>query len=218
MQLMSNLPLKFISSFSTSFAPKTQANAAPLHTSKQFENVTLCRYSEYRNPHDDPDRAYKRGLTYWHILAARLAFLVLFENAVGLVQMFVAWAIPDVPRKLSDQIKREDYLTREIIIEQEKLLAQTAATGGRQSGQLHAALKNELFAGAAELTVEGNELLHRRASRKAKAQQASATAAGSVTPQSSAAATTTTASCSSSEEETEDVTQLTHVDEKTTSV
>lgn len=72
-----------------------------------------------------------------------------------------------MPRKLSDQIKREEYLTREIIIEQEKLLAQTAGTGGRQSGQLHAALKNDLFAGAAELSTEGGELLRRRASRRA---------------------------------------------------
>lgn len=40
--------------------------------------------------------------------------------------MLVAWAIPDVPRKLSDRIKREDYLTREIIIEQEKRLARAA--------------------------------------------------------------------------------------------
>lgn len=33
--------------------------------------------------------------------------------------MLVAWAIPDVPRKLSDRIKREEYLTREIIIDHE---------------------------------------------------------------------------------------------------
>lgn len=33
--------------------------------------------------------------------------------------MLVAWAIPDVPRKLSDQIKREEYLSREIIIDHE---------------------------------------------------------------------------------------------------
>lgn len=34
--------------------------------------------------------------------------------------MVVSWAIPDVPRKLSDRIKREEYLTREIIIEHER--------------------------------------------------------------------------------------------------
>ncbi len=30
--------------------------------------------------------------------------------------MVVAWAIPDVPRKLSDRIKREDFLIQETII------------------------------------------------------------------------------------------------------
>lgn len=45
-----------------------------------------------------------------------MAFL---QNVVGFVQMLVAWAIPDVPRKLNDRIKREEYLTREIIIDHE---------------------------------------------------------------------------------------------------
>lgn len=61
--------------------------------------------------------------------------------------MVVAWAIPDVPRKLSDRIKREEYLTREIIIEQEKQLTNTA---GPESPEKHSELKNELFFGAAE--------------------------------------------------------------------
>lgn len=34
--------------------------------------------------------------------------------------MIVAWAIPDVPRKIRDQIKREEYLAREIIIREER--------------------------------------------------------------------------------------------------
>lgn len=40
--------------------------------------------------------------------------------------MVVAWAIPDVPRKLSDRLKREEYLTREIIIDHELQRAATA--------------------------------------------------------------------------------------------
>ncbi|KAJ6638053.1 Anoctamin-1 [Pseudolycoriella hygida] len=93
-----------------------QNGTAPLKSA--FFNVTECRYSEYRN-HPDSDAPYKRPAIYWHILAARLAFFVVFQNVVGFVQMIVAWAIPDVPRKLSDQIKREEYLTREIIIDHE---------------------------------------------------------------------------------------------------
>lgn len=39
---------------------------------------------------------------------------------MGLVQLVVEYAIPDMPRKLSDRIQREDYLVSEFIIEQEK--------------------------------------------------------------------------------------------------
>jgi anoctamin-1 len=89
-------------------------------TNTNFENVEICRYPEYRNPPWDP-RAYKRPLIYWQILAWRLVFIVVFQNVVGSIQLLVDWAVPDVPRSLSDQIKREEYLTSEIIIEQEKL-------------------------------------------------------------------------------------------------
>ena len=47
--------------------------------------------------------------------------------------MIVAWAIPDVPRKLDDRIKREEYLTREIIIEHE--LQRAAAAREHERGQ-----------------------------------------------------------------------------------
>ncbi|XP_037919309.1 anoctamin-4 isoform X2 [Hermetia illucens] len=83
-----------------------------------FANITSCRYQEYRNP-PWSDQPYKKTQIYWHILAARLAFIVVFQNIVGMVQMIVAWAIPDTPRKLRDRIKREEFLTREIIIENE---------------------------------------------------------------------------------------------------
>lgn len=112
----------------------------------KFENVEICRYSEYRNPpSDDPSVAYKRPALYWHVMTARLAFVVVFQvsyillynmyitsvfnnlkshynfqNIVGLSQVLVAWAIPDRPRHLRDQIKRENYLTSNIIIKQEK--------------------------------------------------------------------------------------------------
>ncbi|XP_055615780.1 anoctamin-5-like isoform X2 [Toxorhynchites rutilus septentrionalis] len=86
----------------------------------KFANVTTCRYQEYRNP-PGVERAYKRPLIYWHILAIRLAFVVIYQNVVSFVQIVVAWAIPDTPGRLQDQIKREQYLTNDFIIKQEKL-------------------------------------------------------------------------------------------------
>ncbi|XP_041782218.1 anoctamin-2-like isoform X2 [Anopheles merus] len=104
-----------------------EANAAPENST--FSNITICRYSEYRNPPDDP-RPYKRPSIYWQILAIRLTFVVIYQNLVSFVQIVVAWAIPDVPTKLQDQIKREQYLTNEYIIEQEKLKMALSGTGG----------------------------------------------------------------------------------------
>ena len=52
---------------------------------------------------------------------ARLAFVLVFQNVVTLVTVFVGWCIPDVPRKLSEQIRQEAYLTNEIIIKQEMI-------------------------------------------------------------------------------------------------
>lgn len=53
-----------------------QNGTAPL--SSAFGNVEICRYSEYRNP-PWVDPPYKRPLEYWHIMAARLAFIVVFQ-------------------------------------------------------------------------------------------------------------------------------------------
>ncbi|CAG4978593.1 unnamed protein product [Colias eurytheme] len=71
-----------------------------------------CAYRGYRNP---PDHADPYGLSphYWHVFAARLAFVVVFEHVVfgltGLMQLF----IPDVPTELRTQIQREALLAKE---------------------------------------------------------------------------------------------------------
>ncbi|XP_075213480.1 anoctamin-1-like isoform X2 [Lycorma delicatula] len=79
-------------------------------------NVSICRYAQYREP---PEGRYKRTPVYWQILAARLLFVVLFQNIVSLVMIAVQWCIPDVPSRLRDQIKHEALLTNELIIRQE---------------------------------------------------------------------------------------------------
>lgn len=80
--------------------------------------VGQCRYPDYREP-PGSDKPYERTYLYWYILAARLAFVVIFENFVAIVMILVRWAIPDMSSKLRDQIRREAYITNEIIIKQE---------------------------------------------------------------------------------------------------
>lgn len=66
---------------------------------------------------------YQYSADYWYILAARLIFVLVFQNVVALVTMLIGWCIPDVPRKLSERIRQEAYLTNEIIIKQEMIRA-----------------------------------------------------------------------------------------------
>jgi hypothetical protein len=40
--------------------------------------MTICRYPDYREPPDSPNK-YNYTDLFWHILAARLAFVVVFE-------------------------------------------------------------------------------------------------------------------------------------------
>lgn len=46
-------------------------------------------------------------------------FLGFFQNFVVMVVLFVQWCVPDMPSRLRDQIRREAYLTNEIIIAEE---------------------------------------------------------------------------------------------------
>ncbi|XP_076257406.1 anoctamin-1-like isoform X2 [Rhynchophorus ferrugineus] len=81
-------------------------------------NATTCRYAEFRHP-PDHEMKYKRPSIYWHILAARLAFIVIYQNLVSFIMTIVEWTIPDISRKLNDTIKREAYKVNEIIIKNE---------------------------------------------------------------------------------------------------
>lgn len=108
-----------LASFNTSDFPIESAPVNPSYT-----NVSICHYADFRNPQDpDPNLNYKRPIIYWHILAGRLAFVVAYQNLVTLVTTAVDWIIPDVSRKLNDQIKREVYKTNELIIENQMKMA-----------------------------------------------------------------------------------------------
>ncbi|XP_031635097.1 anoctamin-1 isoform X2 [Contarinia nasturtii] len=77
-----------------------------------------CRYADFRyGPGENHE--YDVTYAYWVILAARLGFVVLFENFVAVVMIWVRWAIPDMSAELRDKIRREAYITNEIIIKQE---------------------------------------------------------------------------------------------------
>ncbi|XP_062974809.1 anoctamin-9 [Elgaria multicarinata webbii] len=72
--------------------------------------ITHCRYRDYRNSDD-----YGYSMQFWHVLAARLAFLILFEHVALCIKLIAAWFVPDVPRRVMNlnlKEKRKNLLKR----------------------------------------------------------------------------------------------------------
>ncbi|XP_016111778.1 anoctamin-5-like [Sinocyclocheilus grahami] len=93
-------------------------------------NITTCRYRDYRYP-PGHEKQYTHTMQFWHILAAKLAFIIIMEHVVFVVKFFVAWLIPDVPSDVKARIKRERYLIQEYLhnYELEKLKIQLSQNG-----------------------------------------------------------------------------------------
>ncbi|XP_051547999.1 anoctamin-5 [Myxocyprinus asiaticus] len=92
--------------------------------------MTTCRYRDYRYP-SGHEKQYSHTMQFWHILAAKMAFIIIMEHVVFVVKFFVAWLIPDVPSDVKARIKRERYLIQEYLhdYELEKLKIQLIQKG-----------------------------------------------------------------------------------------
>uniref|UniRef100_A0A8C1WQQ9 Anoctamin n=1 Tax=Cyprinus carpio TaxID=7962 RepID=A0A8C1WQQ9_CYPCA len=88
-------------------------------------NITTCRYRDYRYP-PGHEKQYTYTMQFWHIFAAKFAFIIIMEHVVFVVKFFVAWLIPDVPSDVEARTKRERYLIQEYLhnYELEKLKIQ----------------------------------------------------------------------------------------------
>uniref|UniRef100_A0A8C8IK01 Anoctamin n=1 Tax=Oncorhynchus tshawytscha TaxID=74940 RepID=A0A8C8IK01_ONCTS len=87
--------------------------------------VCVFQYRDYRYP-SGHEKEYSHTMQFWHILAAKLAFIIIMEHVAFMVKFFVAWMIPDVPSEVKARIKRERYLIQEYLhnYEVEKLKIQ----------------------------------------------------------------------------------------------
>uniref|UniRef100_A0A8C4Q1L8 Anoctamin n=1 Tax=Eptatretus burgeri TaxID=7764 RepID=A0A8C4Q1L8_EPTBU len=98
------------------FQPWSVPNTVPYW----FNNATdlNCRYRDYRYP---PGEAHQYELTtvFWHVLAARLAYIIIVEHLVFAATFCVAYMIPDIPQKVLDRIKRERHAMARIVREWE---------------------------------------------------------------------------------------------------
>uniref|UniRef100_A0A8B9YF66 Anoctamin n=1 Tax=Bos mutus grunniens TaxID=30521 RepID=A0A8B9YF66_BOSMU len=75
-----------------------------------------CRYRDFRYPPGHPQE-YKHNIYYWHVIAAKLAFIIVMEHIIYSVKFFISYTIPDVSKSTKSKIKREKYLTQKLLHE-----------------------------------------------------------------------------------------------------
>ncbi|CAF4512927.1 unnamed protein product [Rotaria socialis] len=71
------------------------------------DNLTICRYRDFREPNGPH---YSQTSMYWNVLAARLAFIIVFEHAVFFIIYLMDWLVPDVPQTIQNKINHERYI------------------------------------------------------------------------------------------------------------
>ncbi|XP_023397608.1 anoctamin-1 isoform X4 [Loxodonta africana] len=81
--------------------------------------VQICRYKDYREPPWSENK-YDISKDFWAVLAARLAFVIVFQNLVMFMSDFVDWIIPDIPKDISQQIHKEKVLMVELFMREEQ--------------------------------------------------------------------------------------------------
>uniref|UniRef100_A0AAQ5X263 Anoctamin n=1 Tax=Amphiprion ocellaris TaxID=80972 RepID=A0AAQ5X263_AMPOC len=96
-----------------------QPGTDPLQPMHLGYPVDMCRYKDYREP-PWSNTPYELSKEFWAILAARLAFVIVFQNVVMLMSDFVDWLIPDIPKDISLQIHKEKILMVELFMKEEQ--------------------------------------------------------------------------------------------------
>ncbi|XP_044042132.1 anoctamin-4-like isoform X1 [Siniperca chuatsi] len=100
------------------------------------ESVKYCRYRDYREPPDSAE-PYSYTLQFWHVLAARLAFIIVFEHMVFAIKTLIAYLIPDLPKDLRDRMRREKYLIQEMMYEAELERLQKQKNEKKKKDRVH---------------------------------------------------------------------------------
>lgn len=102
----------------TDFPSHVQPQPLILPGSKETIDVPICRYRDHRNSPDSVNK-YSYQEEYWHLLSIRFAFVLIFENVILMITTLTRWLIPDIPKKLMERIRHENFITNEVMIAQE---------------------------------------------------------------------------------------------------
>ncbi|XP_073928370.1 anoctamin-7 isoform X3 [Castor canadensis] len=125
----------FLLAFSSDFLPRAYFRWTRARDLRGFLNFTLaraphafaathnrtCRYRAFR----DDDGHYSQ--TYWNLLAIRLAFVIVFEHVVFSIGRALDLLVPDIPESVEIKVKREYYLAKQALADNEALLGASGA-------------------------------------------------------------------------------------------
>ncbi|XP_065061399.1 anoctamin-7-like isoform X1 [Rhopilema esculentum] len=114
----------FLIAFTSKFLPKLlyRYNVSEDGSLKGYLNYSLawappnatkqpCRYRDFRDANGN------LTIFYWHLLALKLGFVILFEHFVFATHMLIDFLVPDIPESLDIAIKREAYLAKRAMSE-----------------------------------------------------------------------------------------------------
>uniref|UniRef100_A0A672HD48 Anoctamin n=1 Tax=Salarias fasciatus TaxID=181472 RepID=A0A672HD48_SALFA len=93
------------------------------HAPLNYTEYPMCRYKAFR------DNDGNHTLFYWELLAVRLGFIIAFEHVVFFVLRAIDWIVPDVPESLELKIKRERYLAKQALAENQEALLVSRGRG-----------------------------------------------------------------------------------------
>ncbi|XP_016362673.1 anoctamin-7 [Sinocyclocheilus anshuiensis] len=89
-----------------------------------------CRYRGLRDDKGQPTQ------DYYHLLAIRLSFVIIFEHVVLLIGRIIDWMVPDIPEEVEIKIKREHYMAKEALAENQSLSRTVLEEMERQVSEL----------------------------------------------------------------------------------
>ncbi|XP_006875294.1 PREDICTED: anoctamin-7 [Chrysochloris asiatica] len=135
----------FLLAFTSDFLPRAYYQWSGPGDLRGFLNFTLahappafaaahnrtCRYQAFR----DNNGHYSR--TYWNLLAIRLAFIIVFEHVVFSIGRLLDLLVPDIPESVEIKVKREYYLAKQALAENEVLFGTPGAKDGSPVSETH---------------------------------------------------------------------------------
>ncbi|XP_014906409.1 anoctamin-7-like isoform X3 [Poecilia latipinna] len=115
----------FLIAFTSSFVPRLYYRYTRDSTLRGFVNFTLataplshnstCKYRGFRDDNGDylPE--------YFHLIAIRLSFVVVFEHVVFFIGRLIDLTVSDIPEEVEIKIKREYYMAKQALAENKAL-------------------------------------------------------------------------------------------------